>query len=144
MEWTFKSELVNSIEQMPKGCSGFIYIIKTDEGFYIGKKNLWSRRKRKFGKKEIKAITDKRKKHWEYVTKESNWMSYTGSNKPLNEYIKNGGSYTKEILEYGFGSRHLSYLETMYQFKMNVLEEEGCYNDNILGKFFRDNLLDTK
>ena len=73
--WTFKGKTVKNIEDMqihePK-VWGFVYLmslydIKTGElkYQYIGKKNIYSKRKRSFGKKEVASMKDKRGKKYE-------------------------------------------------------------------------------
>ena len=88
--WKFNGEEILDISQFPKDSYGFIYMIKCEGMYYVGQKRLRTKRKRKFGKKEIAKMTDKRKKTWEYVVKESNWRTYTGSNKMLNNLIGGG------------------------------------------------------
>ena len=70
---------------------GFIYCIENTvtSQFYIGKKQVVSIRKRKFGKKETAALTDKRMKKYEMVTKESDWLEYRSSNKVVKEWFDN-------------------------------------------------------
>ena len=72
MSWTYNGQIITELADMPVGTFGFIYKItngKTDE-YYIGKKQVVSIRKRKFGKKEIAALEDKRMKKYEMVHKE--------------------------------------------------------------------------
>ena len=141
--WTYQTQPITEISDMPKDVYGFVYLITTDRGKkYIGKKVLFSIRKRKFGKKEAELITDKRRKLYEMVKKESNWKVYTGSNRELNEDIKNGVEYKKEILGYAFTKKHLSYLETKMLFSYGVLETENeYYNSNINGTYYRKDVL---
>lgn len=140
--WKYNGVLVTEVTDMPENAIGFVYRITTADGKkYIGKKSLYSIRKRKFGKKESKLITDRRLKHYEMVKKESDWRTYTGSNKELNEDIKNGIEFVLEILEYAFGKKQLSYLETKQLFVNGVLEtEDEYYNSNINGTYFRKDL----
>jgi hypothetical protein len=141
--WEFNNRPVKSIEDLDPKAIGFIYcIIDANGKEYIGQKSLYSKRKRKFGKKEAAAITDKRKKTYEYVIKESDWMSYTGSNKELNENIKDGLSYKKYILRLCYNKKQLSYYETKYLMVRESIEPgNNSYNGNILGKFYPKDLL---
>ena len=129
---------IRSISDMPKNAFGFIYRIEnvTKNKIYIGRKNLYTERKKKFGKRQLEAMTDKRAKKYEIIKKESNWLSYTGSNKELNEDIKNGDEIIKTIMHYAYSKAQMTYFETKYQFIDGVLEKDG-YNDNILGRFYR-------
>ena len=146
MSWLYKNnKIIASIEDLPENVFGFVYRIdnlsQLDEDgnskFYIGRKQIMSTRKKKFSKKQLERLSDKRSKKYEVITKESDWVSYTGSNKPLNEEIKNGNRISKTILEFAYNRYHLTYLEVKYQFMHGVLETLHCYNKNILGKFYR-------
>lgn len=133
------SKEILSIDDIPKGAIGFVYYIELDNGMaYIGKKNLFSERKKHFGKKKLATITDKRLKTYEIVKKESNWKTYTGSNKDLNKDLKMGQKVIdKVILRFAFSKKELTYLEAKALFVFDVLENDDYYNDNILGKFFK-------
>ena len=138
--WQYEGKGISDVSEMPLNSYGFVYLITTDTGKkYIGRKILFTQTKRKFGKKESQLVRqeDKRKKLWEYVIKESNWKAYTGSNKELNEDIKNGIGYTKEILHFATHKKQLNYLETKELYVQGVLEKpDEYYNANISGKFF--------
>jgi hypothetical protein len=131
---------------------GFIYILiyenqQGDRRYYIGKKNFWSFR-------ELKALKNskKRKGHikflnhrkngklvkYELIKKESDWKTYTGSYKgDLSDLTL----VEKYILTFAESKRHSTYLETKMLFNFNALERDDFLNDNILGKFFRGNLI---
>lgn len=142
MSWIYKNTIINSVNQMPENVYGFVYEITTENGKkYIGQKTLFSRRKRKFGKKESKLVTDRRKKLYELIVKESKWQEYTGSNKELNEDITNGMKYTKKILYYAYHKKQLGFYETRELFLQRVLESNEFYNSNIQGKWFHKDTL---
>lgn len=132
MDWIVEEE------DLPGKYFGFIYkITNLDNGkFYIGRKNFRTRRKRRFGKREIAKMEDKRGRKYEWVIKESDWKTYNSSNKFLKEDIKAGASIKKEILHLVEDEIQMTYWETKYQFKNSVLEND-TYNDNILGRFYR-------
>jgi hypothetical protein len=143
MSWLYKNKQIDDISQVPEGAMGFIYKITDSNGrAYIGRKEMFSKRKKHFGKKKLAEITDKRKRTWEYVIKESNWLTYTGSNKELNENIKKGLVVTKEILIFANTKKQLTYYESKMLFCNEVIESDNFYNDNILGKFYRRDLYD--
>ncbi len=145
-QWTYNGKIVNELSDCPPDAIGFIYEITTSTGKkYIGKKNLYSVRKRKFGKKEAALVTDKRKKLYEMVKKDSGWAKYTGSNKELNEDIKNGIDFTKKILQFAYTKKQLAYLETKALFVNEVLEPHtNYYNSNIGGKFYPKDVIYEK
>ena len=134
--WLYNNEVIESIEQMPQNVFGFIYqsiYIPTNEK-YLGKKVLF------FNKTlpPLKGFKRKRK-----IVKESDWLIYFGSHEKIKELLKEGkqDNFKKEILEFAYNKKHLTYLETKYLFCNNVLENNEYINDNILGKFYRKDLV---
>ena len=142
MIWTYKGKPVHDLDSMPKDVIGFVYeIVNNKSGkFYIGKKSVASRRKKRIGKRE-KAKT-KTRKTFKIVVKESNWKGYTGSSKDLNEDIKKLGekAFSKYIVEYCYNKKYLNFAELSHQIKANVLDE-NTYNGNILGRFYRKDMI---
>jgi len=150
MTWTYQGRIITELSDMPEETYGFIYKITnglTNE-YYIGKKQVISIRKRNFGKKEIAALTDKRIKRYEMVTKESKWQDYRSSNKIVSGWFdKDGRPYLTandrielKILKFCKSKKALKYYELQEQFSHNVLIDEYSLNDNLLGKFFRKDL----
>lgn len=140
MTWTYKGQVITELSDMPDNTFGFIYKItnvETDQ-FYIGKKQVVSIRKRKFGKREIAKLTDKRIKHWEWVTKESDWLKYRSSNDTVKNWPMEDTKL--EILRFCLGKKSLTYYELQEQFSHDVLGNDLALNDNLLGKFFRKDL----
>jgi len=134
--WLYKKEVIESIEQMPQNTFGFIYeatYIPTNEK-YLGKKVLFFNRTLP----PLKGTKRKRK-----VVKESDWQTYYGSHTKIKQLLSEGKQedFIREIIEFAFNKKHLTYLETKYQFSNNVLENTEYINDNILGKFFRKDLV---
>jgi hypothetical protein len=43
---------------------------------------------------------------------------------------------SRQILQFAFNKKELTYLECKWQFSLGVLESREYINDNILGKFF--------
>jgi uncharacterized protein (DUF608 family) len=48
---------------------------------------------------------------------------------------------TRYVLKLCKTSKQLTYWETKYLFQYNVLEDDSYMNDNILGKFYRKDLI---
>ena len=156
MTWTYKGQLITELSDMPNNVFGFIYKItngKTNE-FYIGKKQVVSVRKRNFGKREIAALEDKRMKKYEMITKESDWKQYRSSNKIVKSWFEENeralaegrnddinAQLKLEILRFCSNKKSLTYYELQEQFAHDVLGDELALNDNLLGKFFRKDLL---
>lgn len=138
---------ITSIEQMPEGAIGFVYMIEyTDGKFYIGKKNLYSTQtvkalksgKHREGTVDVvyKNTGKGYRQAFDVVKKESDWLTYQGS----HEECKTRTVKKKYILQYAFSKLELTYLEAKELFCNSVLETEDFINDNILGSFYRSNL----
>ena len=99
---------------------GFVYEIinLTNKRRYIGKKLL----------KRTKTKQVKGKKKRSLV--ESDWKTYYGSNKELQEdVIQMGASnFKREILRLCKTKGECNYFEAKYQFDLRVLESEEFYN----------------
>ena len=139
MNWYFKKDEhtitpLNDISQVPEGAIGFVYMIRWNEDplardrstdkWYIGKKSLYSHRTLP----PLKGMKRKRK-----VVKESDWLNYNSSSKVVKEW----NEPWKQILQFAYTKKELTYLETKLLFALDALEDPNCVNDNILGKFFR-------
>ena len=145
--WLHKGKVINSIEDMPQGTFGFIYMTTHNSSgiSYIGKKSLYHNVKRKLTKKELAEQTGRgRKPTTQVVQKESDWKTYYGSTKQIVELIKGGKQedFTREILQFVFNKKLLTYHECKYLFSYGVLENPDKWmNDNILGKFYTKDFL---
>ena len=152
--WMLQGQPIYSIDDLatiaglpPLDLFGFIYGIGFDGGLlYVGKKNLWTIRelpRLKDGSKRqghvdfIHRIKDHHRVELEVVKVESNWLSYCGSCKETKGLIP----LRRKILDIALSNRRLTYLEVYWQFKLNVLEDPRFINSNILGRFFRGNLV---
>jgi len=128
-------------DMIPKGAVGFVYMMnyKAKDGVmysYIGKKNFYSKRKKKFGKKALAAMTDKRAKKYETVVK-LDYENYFSSNKELKQAYKDGKMIYRTILKICLSKASLTYEETKAQFEHEVLERDYYLNGNILGRFYK-------
>lgn len=147
MDWFRKDKEGNvthytDLSQFPEKCHGFVYVItnKQTGKFYVGKKILRNNLTKRLTKKEISEwskpgrVPKKRKE-----IKESNWKEYFGSNQELKDDVKSmgEGSFDRQILQFCFSSKQLTYFETLWQLHYDVLCSSNCYNNNVLGKFFR-------
>ena len=114
----------NFSETPPLDALGFIYKITNllTGRFYIGKKSLWSKKRVKISKKE--KLLNPTRKIYKEVIKETNWREYTGSSLVLNQDIEKLGkeNFKKEIIQWCFSKRELSYSEVKWQFYYNVRE----------------------
>ena len=143
MNWLYQGEEISSIEGFPPLTYGFIYIVThlPSGKSYIGKKSLFHNVKKKLTKKQLVEQTGRgRKPTTEIVQKESDWKTYYGSAKPILDLLKEGKQeeFTREILQLVPNKKLLTYYECKYLFMLGVIEQQdGYFNDNILGKFFR-------
>lgn len=132
--WYYKDKKYENIHD--ESLFGFIYLIThiPTGKMYIGKKNFYSKRTVKKGKKELSEMKDKRGSKKKKVVKESDWKTYKSSNSFLKEQPE--GHLRKEILMFCKTAQDLTYYETKLQFVHEVLESEMWLNGNILSKFF--------
>ena len=136
MSWLYNNKNIESLADLPEGVFGFIYEvhhIKTGKK-YIGKKQLMSNRTLP----PLKGQKKKRK-----VIKESDWKTYYGSQKEIKELVKenSGQGFKREILQLCYTKKQLTYYELKWQFERGVLESDHYLNDNLLGKFFKKDLI---
>ena len=125
---------------------GFIYKITNLETgkYYIGKKAFFHNKKKKLTKKEIAEQTGPGRKATTRVDQvDSGWKSYWGSSKELQQDVKELGPEFFEciILKLCRDKKELTYYELHYQCINEWLLSYDSYNDNILGKFFRKDLV---
>jgi hypothetical protein len=142
-----ENKWLHSEEFDPQDYFGFVYKITnlTNSKFYIGKKYFYHTSNVKLGKKELAAlpVTRGRKSTTKQVIKESDWRSYWGSSKELQQDVKELGTEMFEciILKLCKDKKELTYYELHYQCINECLLNYNSYNDNILGKFFRKDLI---
>lgn len=139
MSWLYKGEVFTD-SKIPEGAIGFIYemeaIINGKSVRYIGKKNFYSTTKKKFGKRAVANMEDKRAKKYTIQVK-PNYQNYYSSNKVLQDAHKNGIPIKRFMVRICFSKTELTYHETKYQFVREVLEKEEYLNANILGRFYK-------
>ena len=142
--WLYKNKQINNINDLEPNIFGFIYITThiPSGKKYLGKKSLYHTINKKLGKKELALLptTRGRTKTTKTIIKESDWKTYYGSEEFIKSKIKEGKieEFTREIVIFAQNKKHLTYLETKYQFIYEVLENEEWLNSNILGKFYKN------
>lgn len=134
MSWLHEGNIVTE-EHVPIGAVGFVYkIVHTPTGrYYIGKKSLTSTRK-------LAPLKGQKRKRT--VTKSSDWEKYYSSNDWIKEQVKEGKAeeFSREIIQYCFSKKSLTYYEIYWQFQYNVLADDNAINENLMGKFYRRDL----
>ena len=135
MSWLYEGNIVTE-EHVPIGAVGFVYkIVHTPTGrYYIGKKSLTSTRR----------LAPLKGQKWKRtVTKSSDWEKYYSSNDWIKEQVKEGKAeeFSREIIQYCFSKKSLTYYEIYWQFQYNVLADDNAINENLMGKFYRRDLL---
>lgn len=133
-EWIYKG---STFEGPSEDLVGFVYIITNTENHkqYVGKKLFWH--------KKTKVLKGKKKRY----LAESDWKTYYGSSKELNEDVKLIGEekFTREILHLCTSKGHCSYMEAKEQFDRGVLlNYEMFYNDWIIVRVHRRHLNENR
>lgn len=149
-DWKYKNKIISEINDMKKyepNVWGFVYMMtlrdkKSNEikYQYIGKKNIYSKRKRNFGKKEILQMKDKRSKKYEYVISESNWKSYISSNKFIKTNY-NSFNISREIILFSTNDMDLKYKEAKEIICQNALEDDNFLNDGVSIRKFKQRVV---
>lgn len=115
---------------------GFVYVItnEIDKKKYVGKKLFWA--------SKTKTVKKKKKR----LKVESDWPTYFGSNKELQEDVERLGadSFTREIVRLCRSKGECSYYEAKLQFDENVLTSDDYYNSWIMVKVHKNHLLTKK
>lgn len=131
--WLYNGNEIS--EEDIEGYASFVYRITNLETGkqYIGKKILTSIRRKK-----VKGKTRRKK-----VVTSSDWRSYYGSNKLLQEDVERLGqaNFRREILKLCKTRGTASYWEAKYQMEECVLEKPDLYyNDWIMVKVHRSHI----
>jgi hypothetical protein len=125
MTWLYENEIYDPSEP-PEEYQGFVYCItELDSGKkYIGKKFFW--------KPKTLPITKTRKRRVR-TRAESDWKTYYGSNKEVQQLVEEKGSenYKREILRMCKTKGECSYYEAKIQFENDVLLSDKYYNEFI-------------
>lgn len=140
MKWEYNGVEYN--DKHDDSLYGFIYCVyyEDEDGNvfkYYGKKKWFKEIKKHFGKKKLAEITDKRLKTYEMIVSDNDWRTYVGSCKDTKDYIP----IHKEIICFARSNRELTYLEAKIMFQFGALEDDSCLNGNLLGKFYRGDLV---
>lgn len=137
--WLYQTLPIRSINDLPNqdALFGFVYkITNTVTGqIYIGKKHFYSERKRKLPKNKLSK--DKRKKKYERIRAQSDWLNYWSSCSPLHSDLEKLGeqAFKREIISLACSPKYLNYLELKFMILNDVLASNS-YNANIAGRFF--------
>ena len=138
-KWSYQGQdFENSM--IPEGAEGFVYemqaIIDGKLVRYIGKKNFYSVTKKRFGKKALSSMEDKRAKKYT-IQKKLTYLDYYSSNIVLKDAHKAGIEIRRYMLKICLSKMELTYYETKFQFVRGVLESDEFLNGNILGRFYK-------
>ena len=138
-KWSYQGQDFES-SMIPEGAEGFVYemqaVIDGKLVRYIGKKNFYSVTKKRFGKKALSSMQDKRAKKYT-MQKKLTYLDYYSSNAVLKDAHKAGIEIRRYILKICFSKMELTYYETKFQFVRGVLESDEFLNGNILGRFYK-------
>ncbi len=138
-KWSYQGQDFDS-SMIPEGAVGFVYemqaVIDGKLVRYIGKKNFYSTTKKKFGKKALSSMEDKRAKKYT-IQKKLSYETYYSSNSVLKDAHKAGIEIRRYMLKICHSAMELTYYETKFQFVRGVLESDEFLNGNILGRFYK-------
>lgn len=111
--------------EIPHKMFGFVYLITNNKSgqMYIGRKYFESKRRKKTKGNKRRTI----------VRTETDWSTYTGSSKTLNNDIAKLGinNFKFEILVLGETRGQVNYLEENIHHKFHVVARTNFYNDCI-------------
>lgn len=143
VHWTYKGKEVKTLQDMPEGTLGIIYRIENldTKRYYIGRRTVCSKRKRKMTIAEKKIPGNERKSVVYEMKESSGWKTYCGSNTTLKEEIKNGARIKKTILHYCFSKAEITFLESSEILCSGALEDERSYNDWMRCTIYKKHLL---
>ena len=120
--WLYQNKI---LKEAPDKAFGFVYRITntTNDKMYIGRKYFEKKRR-------VKKKGQVRRK---VVRKSSDWQTYTGSSKTLNESMSKIGKskFKFEILCFGYTKGQVNYLEENIQHRLQVIMNDNYYNDCI-------------
>lgn len=109
-------------EEMIGDAVGFVYLITnlSNNKKYLGKKSFTKSKSYQKNKKKKKKRVG------------SDWLSYYGSNKELQEDVATHGApnntFKREILKLCYSKSEMSYFETKYIFEYDCLLSDAWYN----------------
>lgn len=134
MTWIYENK---PFEEIPDGIIGFVYEItcKSNGKRYLGKKNFF------FSK--TKQVKGKKKK----IKIDSDWQTYYGSNKEIQEHVALYGehNFERKILRLCKSKSEMNYYELREQMINDVLfKEKEYYNSYVGTRISRKQLLSKK
>ena len=138
MSWTYEGKCISSLQQMPSKTVGFVYeLTHLPTGKkYIGKKILHF-------KKVLPPLKGKKRRRRSVV--ESDWKDYYGSHSELKQIVKESVNpsslFKREILQYCYNKKQMTYYETKWQMLKNVLIDDTYFNQTVAGKFYKKDLV---
>ena len=142
-EWEYQGKNISSLSDMPPNTLGIIYRIENkDTGkYYVGRKTVCSKRKRKLTLAEKKIKGNERKTFIYEMKESSGWKSYCGSNTTLKEEVKKGANITKTILHFCFSKAEITLKETAEIICGGCLEDPLSYNDWVKCIIYKKHLI---
>ena len=122
--WLYNNEILDS--DHIENYVGMVYLLENSvtQKFYVGKKFFWTTKP--------KMIKGKKKK----IRCESDWKKYYGSNKVLQEEIKEIGidKIRRTVIKLCNTKTQCSYYEMVEQIERQALLKSNYYNEFIGGK----------
>lgn len=119
------------LDEIPEGIKAFVYVIEFNDGkFYYGKKQFY---------KSIKRPPLKGYKRHRRDTVESNWRKYCSSSNKVKQLVSEGREPTRKILRLCTSLKEASWYENKLLYE--DITTNRNLNDNIQGKFFKEEIM---
>lgn len=129
MEWTYNGKPIKNHSDLPSDTIGFVYVITyTDKKKYVGKKLIRSMVRLKPTVAQLKIRKNYVRKEW--VDKP--FKNYNGSSKNTDGLV----IAKKEIIELCATNIDLTYCESKWLFRLDVLCDDAYLNDCIGGTYY--------
>ena len=127
-DWLYQGK---PLEEIPKGVESFVYLLtsRATGRQYVGKKLFY------FSK--TKQVKGKKKK----VKAESDWRTYCSSSLEIQELVKAGEVFDREILHLCVSKGGANYLEAREQMDRRVLEHpDRFFNGQIMCRIAKNHI----
>jgi len=131
--WSYQG---NPVDIHPDNVKAFVYLMVFADGTkYIGKRNLYSTRRKKVPGKTRRVVT----------TSENDWRKYLSSSKEVKTKLKAKDKLiTREIIRWCYTLGEATYWELHEQMTNHVLLSDTWLNRWVSARIYKQNLKDME